>query len=306
MSSEPYLSSRRALTRLASLTVLALLAASPTTQAATPKPGTVFKDCEKGCPEMVVLPPGSFMMGTPDDEVGRQDDEGPIHQVTFTQPLAISRFQITFAEWDAFITATGYKMPSGDDRPGRLCQAGSATQGGRPTYGGNFKVTSRHPAVCMDLKEVQAYVAWLSTKTGKQYSLTSESIREYAARAGSTGPFPFPFDAGKEYSIAKHANTYGPADGYSYTAPVGSFPANAFGVYDMHGNVYEWTADCKHASYVGAPSDGSPWVEKDCKFQSIRGNDYGEAPVFSRSGNRNDLYPNERGDWIGFRVVREL
>lgn len=290
----------------APMTLLALLSVAVPAQAETPTPGTVFKDCAKGCPEMVVLPTGSFMMGSPDDEVGRQDDEGPVHQVTFSKPFAISRFQITFGEWDAFIKATGYMMPSGDDRPGRLCQAGTSTQGGRPTYGGNHQVTSKHPAVCMNLKEVQAYVAWLSKKTGKQYRLTSESIREYAARAGSTGPFPFPFDEGKEYSIAKHANTYGPTDGYSYTAPVGSFPANAFGVYDMHGNVYEWTADCKHDNYVGAPTDGSPWVEKDCKFQSIRGNDYGEAPVFSRSANRNDLYPNERGDWIGFRVVRDI
>lgn len=306
MNPEPHVRHRRTLPVLAPLALLALLTASAWAQAGTPKPGTVFTDCEKDCPEMVVLPTGSFMMGTPDDEVGRQADEGPLHKVTFTKPFAISRFPITFAEWDAFIQATGYMMPSGDERPGRLCQAGTATQGGRPTYGGNYPVTSRHPAVCMNLKEAQDYVAWLSNKTGKPYRLPSESVREYAARAGSTGPFPFPFDEGKEYSIAKHANTYGPADGYSYTAPVGSFPANAFGVYDMHGNIYEWTADCKHDNYVGAPSDGSPWQEKDCRFQSIRGNDYGEAPVFSRSGNRNDLYPNERGDWIGFRVVRDL
>lgn len=269
--------------------------AATSAQDASAKPGTVFKDC-KDCPEMVVLPTGSFVMGTPDDEQGRQDDEGPMHSVTFTRPFAISRFQILAGEWDAYIKDTGYKMPDGDKRPGRLCKAG------KPSY----PITARHPAVCMDLAEVNAYVDWLSKKTGKPYRLTSESIREYAARAGSTGPFPFPMDEGKEYSIAKHANTYGASDGYNYTSPAGTFPPNAFGLYDMHGNVYEWVADCAHDNYVGAPTDGSPWLEKDCKIQQIRGNDYGEAPIFSRSGNRNQLYPHVRGDWIGFRVVRDL
>ena len=288
---------RSALTRLKALASLSLLAAlwHSSAQAAPAAPGTVFKDC-KDCPEMVVLPTGSFTMGTPDDELGRQDDEGPLHQVTFTRAFAISRFQVLAGEWDSFIKDTGYSMPDGDKRPGRLCKAG------KPSY----PITARHPAVCMDLAEVNAYIAWLSKKTGKQYRLTSESIREYAARAGSSGPFPFPLDEGKEYSIAKHANTYGASDGYNYTAPAGTFPANAFGLYDMHGNVYEWVADCAHDNYVGAPTDGSPWLEAHCEIQQIRGNDYGEAPIFSRSGNRNQLYANVRGDWIGFRVVRDL
>lgn len=119
-------------------------------------------------------------------------------------------------------------------------------------------------------------------------------------------PLPFPFDEGKEYSIAKHANTYGASDGYNFTSPVGSFPPNAFGVYDMHGNVYEWVADCWHDHYNGAPSDGSAWMEDKCELVQIRGNDWGEPPIFSRSGNRNNAYPDARGDWIGFRVAREL
>lgn len=136
--------------------------------------------------------------------------------------------------------------------------------------------------------------------------MLSEAQREYGARAGSKGPFPFPFDEGKGYSIAKHANTYGPADGYSFSSPAGSYPANAFGLYDMHGNVYEWVEDCYHPDYKGAPTDGSAWLEPNCETLRIRGNDWGEAPVFSRSGNRNDIDPKTRGDWIGFRVVREL
>ncbi|PKH20454.1 chromophore maturation protein PvdO, partial [Pseudomonas sp. 43NM1] len=213
-------------------------------QAAEPaQPGKVFKDC-KDCPEMVVLPTGTFTMGTPDNEVGREPDEGPLHPVTFAKPLAISRFQVLAGEWDAYLRDTGYVMPDGDTRPGRECKAGV------PRY----ERTAKHPAVCMDFPEANAYVEWLSKKSGKTYRLVSESLREYAARAGSSGPFPFPFDEGKEYSIAKHANTYGAADGYNFTAPAGSFPANAFGVYDMHGNIYEWTADCYNENYLGAPS----------------------------------------------------
>ncbi|MDD0971747.1 MULTISPECIES: formylglycine-generating enzyme family protein [Pseudomonas] len=272
-------------------------------QAATPPaPGKVFKDC-KDCPEMVVLPTGTFTMGTPEDEVGREPDEGPMHPVTFAKPLAISRFQVLKGEWFAYLKDTGYQMPDGDDRPGRACKAGV------PDYAGSDprkQYTDKHPAVCMNFAEANDYVAWLSKKTGQQYRLVSESLREYAARGGTTGPFPFPFDEGKEYSIAKHANTYGAADGYNFTAPAGSFPPNAFGVYDMHGNVYEWTADCYNENYEGAPSDGSAWETGKCQFKRIRGNDWGEAPVFSRSGNRNALAPDERGDWIGFRVARDL
>ncbi|WP_044466118.1 formylglycine-generating enzyme family protein [Pseudomonas sp. MRSN 12121] len=285
------------LKRLCAASLLALFGGllSQGAQAATPHPGQVFKDC-KNCPEMVVLPAGTFTMGTPDDEVGREPDEGPMHDVTFAKPFAMSRFQITAGEWDSYVKETGVVIANGDTRPGRECIAS------KPRY----QQGPRQPAVCMDFADVQAYVAWLSKKTGHHYQMVSEAQREYAARAGSKGPFPFPFDEGKGYSIAKHANTYGPADGYSFTSPVGSYPPNAFGMYDMHGNVYEWIADCEHANYVGAPTDGSAWVEPGCEARQIRGNDWGEAPVFSRSGNRNNIYPSTRGDWIGFRVVRDL
>ncbi|WP_448724796.1 dihydropyoverdine dehydrogenase [Pseudomonas farris] len=295
MNSELRSFSLKTLPALAFAAVVASLMPGAVQAAAPAPPGKIFKDC-KDCPEMVVLPTGTFTMGTPDNEVGREPDEGPLHPVTFAKPLAISRFQVLAGEWDAYLRDSGYVMPDGDTRPGRECKAGV------PRY----ERTARHPAVCMDFPEVNAYVAWLSKKTGKHYRLVSESLREYAARAGSSGPFPFPFDEGKEYSIAKHANTYGAADGYNFTSPAGTFPANAFGVYDMHGNVYEWTADCYNENYTGAPSDGSAWLTGDCKARRIRGNDWGEAPVFSRSGNRNATYPDTRGDWIGFRVARDL
>ncbi|WNW11874.1 formylglycine-generating enzyme family protein [Pseudomonas sp. DTU_2021_1001937_2_SI_NGA_ILE_001] len=260
------------------------------------QPGSVFKDC-KDCPEMVVLPAGSYVMGTPDGELGRQPDEGPLHTVTFARPFAISRFQVTAAELNAYVKASGAVLKSGDERPGRWCEAG------KPSY----PQGPRQPAVCIDYYEVQAYADWLSRQTGQHYRMLSEAEREYAARAGSTGPFPFPFDAEGEYQITQHANTYGPKDGYTYSAPVGSYPPNAFGVYDMHGNVYEWVADCWHKDYVGAPSDGSAWLEgADCDRAHMRGNDWGEPPIFSRSGNRNDRLRTTRGDFLGFRVARQL
>lgn len=285
------------------LTLAALLAAcSLPALAAAPshKPGTVFRDCDKTCPEMVVLPAGSFMMGTPDDELGRQDDEGPLHQVTFKKAFAVSQYQITNGEWKAYLKATGYKVPNGDTRPGRECIAG------KPRY----EQGDRQPAVCLNFHEAEAYATWLSKKTGKTYKVLSESQREYAVRGGSTGPFPFPLDDNDEkaYQITQHANTYGPRDGYSFTSPAGSFPPNAFGVYDGHGNVYEWTRDCYVDSYATAPTDGSPQTNSsECEARRvIRGNDYTEAPIFSRSGNRNERSSTLRGDWIGFRVAREL
>jgi formylglycine-generating enzyme required for sulfatase activity len=289
---------RQSLQRLGALMLLVLLgsAVPSLAQAYTaPLPGKVFKDC-RHCPEMVVLPAGTFTMGTPEDEVGREPDEGPMHEVTFDKPFAMSRYQITAGEWAQYMKETGVTLPDGDTRPGRACT------NGKPSY----PQGPRQPAVCMNFAEVTAYAAWLSRKTGQHYHIVSEAQREYAARAGSTGPFPFPFDPGTEYSIATHANTYGPTDGYSHSSPVGSYPPNAFGMYDMHGNVYEWIADCYHPDYVGAPTDGSAWTEPDCDTLRIRGNDWGEAPVFSRSGNRNDIDPQTRGDWIGFRVVRTL
>ncbi|EJM77361.1 dihydropyoverdine dehydrogenase [Pseudomonas sp. GM55] len=289
---------RQSLQRLGALMLLVLLgsAVPSLAQAYTaPLPGKVFKDC-RHCPEMVVLPAGTFTMGTPEGEVGREPDEGPMHEVTFDKPFAMSRYQITAGEWVQYMKETGVTLPDGDTRPGRACT------NGKPSY----PQGPRQPAVCMNFAEVTAYVAWLSRKTGQHYHIVSEAQREYAARAGSTGPFPFPFDPGTEYSIATHANTYGPTDGYSHSSPVGSYPPNAFGMYDMHGNVYEWIADCYHPDYVGAPTDGSAWTEPDCDTLRTRGNDWGEAPVFSRSGNRNDIDPQTRGDWIGFRVVRTL
>lgn len=262
----------------------------------TPRLGTLFKDCNV-CPEMVVLPAGSYLMGTSEDEVGHQPDEGPQREVTFKEPFAIGIHPVTAAEWDVFIQETGTPRRSGDTRPGRACTDG------KPTY----SYGPRQPAVCMTFQDVEAYVKWLAKKTGKPYRLPSEAEWEYAARAGSTGPFPFPFDKEGVYMINRHANTYGDADGYEHTSPVGSYPPNKFGVFGMHGNVHERLPDCSCDSYNGAPVDGSVWLENDnCEIRVMRGNDWIEPPIFSRSGNRNNVHVDTVGDWLGLRVARDL
>lgn len=264
-------------------------AAPPTT------PGSVFQEC-KDCPQMVVLPAGQFTMGAPEDEPGREADEGPQHQVSFARPFAVGRYAVTAGQWSAYARATGATPPDGDTRPGRACKAG------QPSY----PMGPKQPQVCINYQDMQGYLAWLSKKTGATYRLLSEAEWEYAARAGSAGPFPFPFDKEGDYQISKHANTYGPADGFSYTAPSGSYPANAFGLHDMHGNVYERVEDCWHKDYQGAPGDGSAWTDQGCETRQIRGNDWTEAPIFTRSGNRNTRAPQVLGDWLGFRVARDL
>lgn len=283
---------------LTSLLSLPLLLSAPARADKDLAAGHVFKDCP-ACPEMVVLPAGSFVMGAPDDEVGRQPDEGPLHKVTFDTPFAVSRFHITVEEWAAYARDAGVVLKDGDTRPGRECVAG------KPRY----PQTPRHPAVCVDFDDAKSYIEWLSRRTGKPYGMLSEAQWEYAARAGSSGPFPFPFDEPGVYTIHRHANTYGEEDGFSHVAPVGRFPPNAFGLYDMHGNVHEWLADCFHRDYLGAPGDGSAWLsenEGQCDYRQIRGNDWIEPPIFSRSGNRNNREPYVRGDWIGFRIVLPL
>jgi len=193
------------------LLAAALLLTLPAHAADKHAVGDVFSDC-KECPKMVVLPAGTFTMGTQDEEVGRQPDEGPLHPVTFAKAFAISRFQVSAGEWDAYVQQAKVTIANGDERPGRECVASKPRYPQGPTQ----------PAVCMSYDDVKGYVAWLSKKTGKHYRMLSEAEREYAARAGSPGPFPFPFDEGADYSIAKHANTYGPVDGYSFTSPGGS------------------------------------------------------------------------------------
>ncbi len=230
---------------------------------------------------MVVVPAGSFMMGSPDTEAGRSPDEGPQHRVTFAQPFAVGKYELTFDEWDACVADRGCKHKPGDEGWGR----------------------GRRPVINVSWDDAQTYVAWLAKKTGKGYRLLSEAEWEYAARAGSTTAYPWGQEPG-----TNRANFYGSGSQWSgkQTAPVGRFKANAFGLFDMIGNVWEWTQDCWNDSYAGAPKDGSAWLKGDCVRRVVRGGSWDNYPEFARAACRNWYLPGVRLNDLGFRLARTL
>ena len=252
------------------------------------KPGRVFRDCET-CPEMVVVPAGSFTMGSPALEEDRFDSEGPQHAVMISRAFAVGKYEVTFAEWDA-------------------CVASGGCNGYRPGDRGWGR--GRRPVIDVSWNDAQAFVSWLSRKTGKEYRLLSESEWEYAARAGTSGPFHFGETISTDQANYAGYYTYGPGRKGVYrgkTVPVGSFPSNAFGLHDMHGNVREWVEECWHASYSGAPSDGSAWTTGgDCSGRVLRGGSWLDEPGVLRSAYRSWVSSGVRFSLDGFRVSRTL
>ena len=243
------------------------------------KPGEIFRDCDQ-CPEMVVVPAGSFMMGSPETEL--YADEGPQHRVTFARPFAVGKYELTFDEWDACVADRGCnKYKPGDEGWRR----------------------GRQPVINVSWDDAQAYVAWLAKKTGKPYRLLSEAEWEYAARAGSPTAYPWGPNPGKD-----RANFDGSGSRWSgqQTAPVGSFAPNAFGLYDLIGNVWEWTQDCWNDSYAGAPKDGRPWLDGDCGRRVVRGGSWYGKPEVARAAYRNGYVPDYRLNHLGFRLARTL
>ena len=251
-------------------------------------PGKSFSDCAE-CPEMVVVPAGSFTMGSPASEEGRYDDEGPQHRVTISQPFAVGRYEVTFSEWDACVSAGGCNRHRPDDEG---CGRG------------------RRPVMNVSWDDAKSYVSWLSRKTGKRYRLLTEAEWEYAARAGTTGPFHFGNTISTDRANYDGNYTYGPGRKGVYrekTVPVGSFPANRFGLHDVHGNVWEWVEDCWHDSYAGAPSDGSAWTTGgECSDRVLRGGSWIHSPRYLRSAFRVGYGTGVRYDVNGFRVARTL
>ena len=240
------------------------------------QPGAVFRDCE-ACPELVVVPAGSYMMGSPGSEEGRGDDEGPVHRVTIGEPFAVGVYEVTFAEWDACKSDGGCgELVRNDGGWGR----------------------GRRPVINVSWHDAQAYVWWLSGETGEEYRLLSESEWEYVARGGTTTPFHY----GRTISTGE-AN-YG--NYRERTVAVGTFSANRFGLYDVHGNVWEWVADCWNGSYHGAPRDGSAWESGDCDRRVLRGGSWSYEPRNLRSANRYRNDSRDRFNGLGFRVARTL
>ena len=234
------------------------------------KPKDTFRECVENCPEMVVVPAGKFIMGSPTNEKDRRDPEDPQHEVSFVKPFAVSKFEVTFDDWDA---CTAY----GD------CPRVSDRGWGR----------GRRPVINVSWNDAQGYVSWLSKMTGRTYRLLSEAEWEYAARAGTQTAYPWGDEIGEG-----NANCDGCGSQWDgkETAPAGSFAANAFGLHDM-----------VHENYKGAPADGSAWTaDADCNARNACGGSWGNSPAEARSAGRGRGDSGIRTNILGFRVARTL
>ena len=248
--------------------------------------GEVFRDCDT-CPEMVVIPAGTFRMGSPASEEGRFADEGPQHQVT-VRSFALGVTEVTFDEWEA-------------------CVRGGGCGGYRPRDQGWGR--RARPVINVSWEDAQAYVSWLSAETGVAYRLPSESEWEYAARAGTTTPFHTGATISTDQANYDGDYVYGSGRRGTYrerTTPVGTFVPNAFGLSDVHGNVWEWVEDCWHNSYRGAPSDGTAWTVGGACRRVLRGGSWSSSPRYLRSANRDSHPAGRRLIRAGFRVARTL
>ncbi|KGI77558.1 formylglycine-generating enzyme family protein [Oleiagrimonas soli] len=292
------------------------------------RPGQNFSDAyvdiSGNAPTMVVIPTGSFMMGSADSESGHQASESPLHKVDIEHGLAVSRTEISVAQFREFVRESGYVPDSVrlhgsniyDGRRGTMRDDSDATweddYAGRPSR-------PDHPVVNVSWRDAEAYAAWLSKHTGKNYRLLSEAEYEYVMRAGTTTPYWWGSGSPKrevenlpgsrDRSPLRRSWTHafkGYRDGYWGDAPVGHFAPNPFGLYDIDGNVSEWVQDCWHDNYTRAPRDGSAWVNPGCGLRMIRGASWGSSPEQSRSAFRIAAEPDTRSGRVGFRVARDL
>jgi formylglycine-generating enzyme required for sulfatase activity len=241
------------------------------------KPGDSFKECAKDCPEMVVIPAGSFMMGSPTTEKNRDENEGPQHKVSVDKPFAISKFEATFDDWDACVAY-------GD------CPHVSDSTFGR----------GRRPVINVTWDDAQTYVAWLSRMTGKSYRLLSEAEWEYAARAGTSSRYSFGDD---ESGLGQYG--WYAANSGGKTHEVGEKLPNAFGLFDMHGNAWEWVEDC-YGPYAQEPMNSSARTDGDCSRRVVRGGSWYYDFQKLRSATRDKNSTDNRFNSLGFRVGRTL
>lgn len=274
--------------------------------------GTVFRDCGD-CPEMGVVPAGSFTMGSPATEDrwegGRED---PQHRVVIPRAFALGRYEVTRAQFAVFVEQTGHVVGACSHWTGKAWEK-DASRGWREA---GFSQRDDHPVVCVSWDDARAFVQWLARKTGQRYRLPSEAEWEYAARAGSTTARYWGENAADGCRFAnlgdrslERALGLQPVadcdDGHIYSAPVGSFLSNAFGLHDMLGNAWEWTEDCWNLGHKGAPADGSAWTAGDCSQRVPRGGSWNSHPRNIRSANRGNYVAANRYYHIGFRVARD-
>lgn len=287
--------------------------------------GTIFRDCPE-CPEMITIPAGTFLMGSPPSETSRNDNEGPQHPVAM-RAFAIGVYDITRVEYSTFIRETGH---SSND--GCIVWTGKPVEATGSLYkdtskdwrNPGFLQTERDPVVCVSWEDAQAYVRWLngklcrlqkahscSNETGP-YRLPTEAEWQYAARGGTGTPYYWGIRATHDdanYGMEKCppcASLIQGQDLWEFTSPVGSFAPNSFGLFDVSGNVYQWVEDCWHDNYVGAPTDGTAWTTGECKFRVSPGSDWLEDASYLRVAYRDLGTPDEKNQFTGFRIARTL
>ncbi len=277
--------------------------------------GEGFRDvAAPWCPEMVVAPAGSFMMGTAPAEIDKLCKEytasaeffkyeAPQHEVTIAKPFAVGRYAVTRGEFAAFVSEKGYSVP---DEAYTFEGGKYELRKGRSFRNPGFAQDDSHPVVCVNWDDAKAYAKWLSGKTGKDYRLLSEAEWEYACRAGTQTPFWWGSSISTEQGNYDGNFTFGGGKKGEYrqkTVPVKSFQPNPWGLYQVHGNVWEWCEDLWHDNYNGAPIDGSARTTGDSGVRSLRGGSWGNLPQDLRAGARL-RYAGNRVSYAGFRLAR--
>lgn len=292
------------LTRL--LAALSFVFASHAAHSEMPKAlktGQVFKECPN-CPEMVVIPPATFMMGSPASDPERKDLEEPQHKVTIAKPFALGRYPVTRAEYQVFATekgiaGTGCKVWDGKEW---VKEPDPKLDWRNP----GFAQSDKDAVTCVSWEDAKQYVAWLNARVKSAgpngpYRLPTEIEWERAARADTTTRYWWGDEVG-----TNRANCDGCGSPWDdkRTSPVDAFPPNPFGLYDVAGNVWQWLEDCWNVNYVGAPTDGSAWLSGDCKLRSGRSGAWTRPPRSVRVANRDGQSGHAVN--IGFRVARTL
>lgn len=292
------------------------------------EPGQViqdpFVDGTGSAPAVVVIPPGSFQMGSPSDEEGRSGNEGPVHRVTIPHGFAMGLQEVTVGQFRLFVEANRYRTRAEERRRSRVYDEKSGRIADREfiNWSHDYQGARAHdnaPVLHVTWHDAKAFVDWLSEKTGQAYRLPSEAEFEYVLRAGTTTRYWWG-DGRPEVAVENLTGTddvspsgrawtsgfrrYG--DGYWGPAPGASFPPNPWGLHDMAGNVSEWVADCWHDTYALAPDDGSAWINPGCTRKVIRGGYWASAPDQSRSAARLSGGDQLSGPRVGFRVARDL
>jgi formylglycine-generating enzyme len=307
------------------LAVLPLLAGVSAADAA---PKKAKADCA-GCPEMVAVPAGTFTKGiTPEREIAfgmpkaQSGRSMPLTKITFSRGFAMAKTPVTVSQFRMFVEETNYKTAES-------CVSQFMNDGhfiyeearGISWRSPGFSQDDRHPVVCVSAYDAEAYAAWLSKKTGKHYTVPNEAQYEYATLAGATTAFFWgdkrdatgclysnqpDLDQGKAMGNVPMGPEYRfqCSDGYAFTSPVGIYKPNAWGLYDMQGNIWEWTSDCWNDSLNGQPADGSTRTTGDCDARSSRGGSYGNAAFSTYAAIRAPRHASYVGHSWGFRVVR--